>query len=438
MFQKINSLQNTLVTLYGRVADDDGSNLIFNYELGGTKYSINCIRNKSSLVSDINNGETVELKGTINITSNNQIECKIISLKNGNENDTAKTRYYNILTQVNKKKSILNKLNQQKINIPAIISNIGFILINFTDEQITLFKENLTGKIVGNFRYINLKTNITDEFIRAYEYYKNYHNVQMICIVSDNMTWCDIKDIHEVKIINYLKNSKKSIYTTTCFINCVDHQNILNMYADKVFLSVAEIVDLIKSTQSTYMNRIQKLNNIMNQKISIYNSLMNSQLIEMRRKINIYVDENFETENNTVPVNKYYETLIKIISQRMINIVNKKIQRVDSDINSFINQFYKNKIDSMTKKYKSQTIESTEPTEPVPKQPTEQVPKQSTEQVPKQPIEQVPKQPTELDTKQPTEQVPKQPTEPVPSQSVLSTNDIVDLLIEEDEGDWIE
>ena len=348
MSKKIDNIVGTQITLYGHIMNMNHLSIIFKYNQDGTEYTMDCVINFP--LDEINPNDPVELKGTLSVSTDNKIQCVVTNIKNITQIDSDKNRYNTVISNLNKKSSILDKIKNHKKNVPSMIYNIGFILIDCDQDKISDLK-----KISGNIRYINIGKNITDNFIRAYNYYSNYRNIDMICVMGNNLSWSEIRNINEVSIINSLKNTDKKVFTSTCFIDCVPHQNILNMYSDKIFNNIDEIVIFVKSKQDEYKTRIINLENMMKDKLNEYDKLMNNELFEIRNKININIDENFDSGKNVISSDKYYDALIKIILDRMIRIIYHKIQKIDSEINTFINEFYRNRITTLKKKFQPGT-----------------------------------------------------------------------------------
>ena len=183
---------------------------------------------------------------------------------------------------------------------PDNIKNIGIILPEGHDDVLNKFIAQYKIFCTGNIWIFRICRNISNNILVGLSYFKSYHEIDIICILCDNLSMTDIIQMSSEKCIKFMLSrnefpyiisvtSKLSQYTNPPLINTTSNMNIVGIYY---------VIEYIRKIQSSYRKKIRNLTinaeNIMNliltdysKKISEYKNMISEFLPNMNSNIDI-------------------------------------------------------------------------------------------------------------------------------------------------------
>lgn len=141
---------------------------------------------------------------------------------------------------------------------PVSIINIGLVVIEddiSVDDFKNLFKEKCTGKLLIYYLNKNLDLSL------SIEYFKKYHNIDLICIFTNKLSLEKIYNLSSKNNVKYLINRKKCPYIIYISDlqqsdNRSDTYPLITLLTNKQFICVRDCVNFISDTQSNFRKRI--------------------------------------------------------------------------------------------------------------------------------------------------------------------------------------
>lgn len=162
-----------------------------------------------------------------------------------------KSRYKHHSKQFNKWTELQSKLNHiRSIRFPPMIYRIGLIVIEPYMTILDTFKSNFKSKCLGDLFIYKLDTNIEFEFINAINYFNKYHEIDLICILTESVQMKYLFKLSSTYVISHMKPIPYTIY-----LGGDDYliSKIVDMKTDSVF----KVINLIQQTQLMYKMNIQ-------------------------------------------------------------------------------------------------------------------------------------------------------------------------------------
>jgi hypothetical protein len=258
----------------------------FIIETTGSDKTIKCIC--KTPIEEIQIGNQICLEGILSIDETGSVCIKV-------------NHYYLIERQeaFMKQKVVYDKLQQQltgqklqdhfaKLNnqpIPRMVCNIGLIVLsNENNPSLQTFKNDFQSKCVGELFIYHLKENkIGADFKTACQYFKRYHQIDMICMIRDGMTMDHVLNLSTTDNIKYLARRKEFPYIVSIESES-SMPTLISSCVNKVFSDSSKCIEFIVGIQTNFMKDINdslligktKLNNLI-QKYS--NQLFDCELL---------------------------------------------------------------------------------------------------------------------------------------------------------------
>ena len=310
----------------------------------------------------------------INIKESSIPGNKEIIYNNNLENiDISKQKEINLLKEeIIKYKQELSNLEQNLLNKDLIIEENNIILKKIKEENENLMKENqnkektikeLNYKIIELEQNNKLNNTIQKLFDKNKEISKDIEQNNNL----DNNVFLEKLNIENINLQNKvnefeIKNSKL-IFENQSLLNKIELQseehkrekNLLNFVAEKKLNHFTQEIELLRTKLSNELNKqkneILNSNNLTNDNIIKNNEIYNK-LNEMRNKINILDDENFNLKKEIEKINYINEELqiklkgteeILLELQNNMNNITSEINNNDKNI--IINKNIKNEKD---------------------------------------------------------------------------------------------
>uniref|UniRef100_A0A6C0LVJ0 Uncharacterized protein n=1 Tax=viral metagenome TaxID=1070528 RepID=A0A6C0LVJ0_9ZZZZ len=297
--------------------NSDRNNFTINYQ--GNNNFINCWT--SLKISELKSGEKIKLYGNLmTYPDENHVYIKIDYYTTiNNDFDNKIEDYHKYKQKLHEEKLsqfILNKFHNKFP--PKIINRIGIITF---EESIILenFKKICEQKYVGDlFIYKLDKTKVDKDFVIALEYFKKYHDINVICILTDKLTMEQILNLSSAECLKYLlMRDEKFPYLISLNAGCISIDYLAKNLFNKKFDQIDNCLTFITNIQETYK---QMLTNTMR---NCYEYI--GQRIENHRA-NILKLDNFISE--FYEINKSIENNISSI----INLFESKFKKIYFDL----------------------------------------------------------------------------------------------------------
>ena len=144
---------------------------------------------------------------------------------------------------------------------PEVICNIGLIILPDNNENVCNFKIAFQEKCFGKLFVFKLKTNMVDSSLEsAFEYFKKYHNIDLICLLTNQMSLQHICDMSSRNNVKYMINRKNSPYIISVVSDSI-HKTTMEPLS--VSLSNAKVdgisgcIDFIHQIQVSFRKQLE-------------------------------------------------------------------------------------------------------------------------------------------------------------------------------------
>jgi len=160
----------------------------------------------------------------------------------------------NILSDKDKYKTKLNQINNMKY--PKFVKNIGLIVMDSHKQISNKFMVEFKTKCKGNLFVYNMKkNNLATELSFALEFMKKYHDIDLVCIVMDNLNLHDIIEISSFGNIRYMFGRKDFPYIISVS-DANKNDRIVDILANKHFKNVTECINYIDINQNATIKKL--------------------------------------------------------------------------------------------------------------------------------------------------------------------------------------
>lgn len=265
----------------------------------GIVESVN-INEKYFVLKSINANETLECHVGESLDSM-QLGSKVIAkgylkLYPGNINkfyfevksmylQSAESQYIKALETYNKLYGILITKYQTQIdkfalkNPPLLIKNIGLVVLPGSEKELDYFKTEFKQKCLGKLVIYRLKEcNLENSLPTMLEYFKKYHSIDIISILSSNLSSKCIYQLSSKKNVVSMFRRKDTPYIVS-IINDNDSNEIeplTVMLSNNKFNNIGHFLNYVQSIQKSYSDNLN--NGILHGKNILF------QLIEKQRQ----------------------------------------------------------------------------------------------------------------------------------------------------------
>lgn len=274
--------------------DLDNNSFIIS-DLEGETY-IECIYNNNLEI--LKSGDTIQIEGFLRMHPRNigklYVEVSHYHLIDDkyiyNKNISSNKKLVATLTGEEYQKKV-KQIRSAKI--PELITNIALITlpnnnINIQNFKI-VFQERCVGKLfIYQLQYDKSSTSL----ITALEYFNKYHDIHLICLLTNKLTTQDICELSSVDNVKYLLNRKQEPYLLS-IISSDNTESITSTLSNQRIQGINNCVDYIHQIQVSYKNN---LNNSLNKAKCLLNNIVNKyyyKLLDFRLAMVRLYDKNF-------------------------------------------------------------------------------------------------------------------------------------------------
>lgn len=179
------------------------------------KYTIEC--RSFDRIDHIKYGDCVIIDGTIRLYKDQP--CKMyINVDNVRTKDECESQRDNASTYRKLRRSLTGeyKKNIDKIHnrvVPQCIYNIGLI-VPPNNSTVGAFKVCFNELCRANLYVFNLNSN--SNVINAIEFFRKYHNIDVICVLVNHINFQDCMELSSEKIAKYILNTEHPYMVSVC------------------------------------------------------------------------------------------------------------------------------------------------------------------------------------------------------------------------------
>lgn len=275
-------------------------------------------------LSNIKINDSVSIEGRISVDTENSGKIYIMVTKLHHR----PPQYNDFIKLYNQLFVALHKDNFQKriqkitqINPPQYIKNIAVIVPPDNENNILNFKKEFENKCVGNLFVYHLRKNeILRTLEEALEYFKKYHNIDMICLLANELSQSSHCDLSSKYIIKYMLLRKDFPYIATIIqLPHIAREPLIAILSNNKYYGITNCIDYISQNQNSFRKTIEE-NIILGKKV-MTNNIDNyrNKILKLKMCIADYDDPSFKPQiktNNALVENLKYLMLRKLEKER--------------------------------------------------------------------------------------------------------------------------
>lgn len=314
------------VTCDGIIDQMDGNCAI----LKDAENKIECFSDYS--INDFSNGDNVRIKGTV-IVRSNKIIMNMKCIDKNTEGDKQNREEKN---KLQKKYEIYDN----KLQTPSFIKKIGSIkmrhatdniqkiglLITPGDDRVEFFIKEFQEKCTGKLFVYKLNPALSN-VISAIEYFNKYYELDMICVLSNNISLDDVYNLSTSALINFLSatNNKSTIPYLVSVINKNCQETLFSRLSNKTFYSGPEFINHVRDKQIQFINCINSAIDNVECELKCKLAKFDARILDARLKVVRMIDMRFFNDHNNP------ETLIKRLLNSSLDNELTKVKNIFSE-----------------------------------------------------------------------------------------------------------
>lgn len=142
--------------------------------------------------------------------------------------------------------------------MPVQVINIGLIIPADNTNNVAEFKKLFQEKCVG--KLVIFKINDCDCISKAIEYFKKYHDIDIIFLLFNQLTLKQVYDLSSCDNVKYMINRRKTPYIVS--INAIEpvgvyFEPLVTLMANKKINGLNNSIDFIHDIQTSYRTKIE-------------------------------------------------------------------------------------------------------------------------------------------------------------------------------------
>lgn len=235
-------------------------------------------------INNLNINDTINLIGKLNVSKNKigniYLDVEFFYRVDEQENiENKMNSYYENKKYILSKKQLLHQISNQKI--PSFIRNIGLIMVESDVDNTEQIKTKFMAQCTGKLLICKLKKNNLDkQLVYCLEYFKKYHNIDMICINIDKISTEDMLCLYSKENLKYLMNRKQFPYLVYVSNYNIEKQ-LFPLLTNKYIQNMETFIDFIQDIQKNFMNGIQSMIEYGNNEINIMIEKYTNQIMDV-------------------------------------------------------------------------------------------------------------------------------------------------------------
>lgn len=207
---------------------------------------------------------------------------------------------------------------------PDFIKNVGLIVCTKNADSLTRFIEKFETTCVGKLHIYHVENSNSDkDFCSAIEYFKKYHHIDLICILSEKMDLENTLLISSKNSVAYMLNRKNTAYIIS-IIDVPQEISPLNaILSNRYFDSTEKCIQFISNNQTLYKNMLTEniaiAKNYLNNILTKYHD----EIIKMEMAVNELNDVRFPKRRDPNDIFEILRTaILKKLTQQRIYLTN--------------------------------------------------------------------------------------------------------------------
>lgn len=289
-------------------------------------------REKSSL-DLLQENDNIFLKGWVKIHPDNMAKIYIdvdsfYPVQHSQKYNESIKLYKSLCQTLNKEqyKPIINRL--KTTTPPKIVNNVALIVMPNDLDNINNFKDLFQKMCCGKLYIFRLDHNNMEKSIRAaVEYFRKYHDIDMICFLTNKVSMSHSLDLSSKDIVKYLFNRKNfpyivSIIETIAPAVALSQETnaivpLTNFLSNRTFSGITSCIDFIHGIQNSYAENIQKGINMGKRIINEILEKYRRNLFDLQMCMTELNDVRFNSDTLTKSVNSPFDKLKELLIKRL-------------------------------------------------------------------------------------------------------------------------
>jgi hypothetical protein len=263
-------------------------------------------------------------------------------------------------------KKIIKKLTPN--HPPTNISNIGLIVLPDNDQNLENFKISFREKCQGKLFIYRSKNSNLDSCLRpAVEYFKKYHKIDIVCLLTNELTTMQVCQLSSKENVKYLLNRKEAPYIISILSN--NRENIMlepltALLSNKTVRGISAFTEYIATHQIEFKQKIMKGIEIGKNLLEEILQTKRQELSKLQFLIEDLADPRFYSKNSTVQLDKLKQMLVGRIAQEKESLYRMRFAIMNNIIEDMrLQKIYPRIIESEKQIMREKKI--TEPEKPI-------------------------------------------------------------------------
>jgi hypothetical protein len=144
---------------------------------------------------------------------------------------------------------------------PQVVNNVGLVVLPDNDNNLENFIKIFKEKCLGNLFIFRLRNGTVDSSLEiALEYFKKYHNVDLICLLTNQLTFKHVCDLSSKNNVKFMINRKKFPYIVSIVSSNKEQitmEPLTVILSNTKFDSIFGCIDFIQEIQMSFKKQLE-------------------------------------------------------------------------------------------------------------------------------------------------------------------------------------
>lgn len=240
--------------------------------------------------------QSLVVKGKIRFDDNSvYLQVKYFYCPNADKSNAFED-YQKMCNTLNNKKilPLVKKIHRDPM--PKIAYNIGIIAMPNDEFNLNSLKIVFRQKCKGNLFIYRLKdNNIHYALENAIEYFKKYHQIHVICLLTNHITISQMYQLSSKNNVGYLLRRKKTPHLISVVHKDIDHKPLTALLSNQSVSNVHQFVDLCHQKQLETHNNLTKAVQLGTKRLFEIVQIHQERLQKFKERVNSLSDVRFLT-----------------------------------------------------------------------------------------------------------------------------------------------
>ena len=158
--------------------------------------------------------------------------------------------------------AIINKMMPR--SPPSVINNVGLVVMPNNEDNLENFRREYEKKCYGRIYVCHLSEGNVDVSLKyVIAYFSKYHNIDMICLLTNQLSLMNVCELSSKTNVKYLLNRKNTPYIVSVLTDNVKSSNdkvlepLSAMLSNKKVNGIEDFVGLVHEIQASVKNRLE-------------------------------------------------------------------------------------------------------------------------------------------------------------------------------------